>query len=1169
MKNLYRYALIVVAVALFGVSCVSDGYELDVIDPNAESVGQLKVHFSVKDSELVTRAAQDVSYEHNVQSIYVFVFSGDNRVTLSGSNDEDPNGNINYFDLDEIESAHNKSTETDAASTGVLNLGAVAGSNMRICLIANIGVSNSETRAEMTNAISKEVEVFDDIQKYSDLQKLVLKLGVNSVQRQSAFLLTGEKTGVSLKADPDAVTEVTVPLYRTDAKITFNVKAENADLQDFKFVPKTWRVMNAPATTYAIPNSEVSAETSIGVGEYLDASNVKSENDDVNYFDSPEVSFEGKVQDDVENSGTFTFYMYENLKGPKLEIGENGSYALREKQKKNKPETDDVLVPGQTVINGNYMYAPELGTYVVFTGQLSYTKSTTANGTTYNEYVMADVEYSVHLGHNSDTDFDDYKTLRNHHYTYNVTVKGVNDLLVEVEGVSGDGNNKEEQRPGVEGEVVMSSAKLIEIDGHYDRALITFTPEEAKTIFFAVQTPWERGLDTNGFLEGEANSYVNDYKWIKFLINREYNIANNAYAPFPGEQCYDGGTTKFGTAKPSGAHNAYNEGVILRDIRQLSNYFAQNNPTENVTVTAFIDEYLYNYNPRDDDNRVTSKDNDGTSVSTTYKSITDTRTTDELLLWKRSVNNNARMMHIVKKGDMKYSEDGQTSLSRSVVSIYQKPILSLYNHMATNLKTAWGVETVNETPKMEVTRTAYNYIDDTNYYTAAQTLISGKNNSNSLSWSSVISQADRYGLQTSYNDPSYACALRNRDLNGDGTINQNEVLWYLAALDQMSGLWIAEPIFTDKLFDPDNPDGTYIKEGVNNNNPIPATHYVTSTIHINHNSPMVYWAEEFGATSSHRAAKDWSQAPEDNDGKAVVSLRCVRNLGMSYDSKEIPQDYYIVKQPGGVTDVTETVLADGIVDENDVYTTREAIQVDESEYHPNAPQVDDDTSWSNNTKSNAYGYVQRTSYGYYTYYSYYNYKYSITGGPTEGSIDLTYINAAALRTAPDSGVPLAYGDINGSTENNRPFVGFFIHNDDQIVYNWRNAYNNEIANTSLCPAGYRMPNQREMILMTVAIDKDNWSNKVYTMFNGNYNTDIGQFASFYYISPQADSGWNPDRVTRMLHNSIDNKIGTDDRTWAVSQGQDTSVKDYVRCVRDNTDAKLDDSSQFEDEGDNW
>lgn len=1096
MKNLYRYALIVVAVALFGVSCVSDGYELDVIDPNAESVGQLEVHFSVQDSELVTRAAQDVRYEHNVQSIYVFVFSGNNRVELSSNDITDLNGNINYFDLDEIEYEYNKTGENDKnPSTGVLKLGAVAGANMRICLIANIGASNSVTRAQMADVISKEVGEFDGIKSYSELQQLVLKLGENTVQRQSAFLLTGEKTGVTLDANENATTAIDIPLYRTDAKISFNVKAANSAYKDFKFVPKKWRVVNVPATTYAIPNASVTAETVIAEGEYLDAMNEKSSGEEVFYFNSTETSFEGKV-DDADNSGTFTFYMYENLKGPKKSIGSAG-YALREKQVKTTPGADDVVVPGQTYINGEYEYAPELGTYVVFTGQLSYShEATTENGDKYDEYVMSDAEYCVHLGHNSDTNFDDYKTLRNHHYTYNVTVTGVNDLLVEVEGV--DDSGKQEQRPGVEGEVVMSSAKLIEIDGHYDRSLITFTKEEAATIFFAVKTPFERGLDTNGFLNSEADSYVNDYKWIKFLVNSEYCLDNTTYAPFPGEDCYDGGKTKYGTAANSPAYNG--TAVVLRDIRQLSNYFADHTPTGNVTVTAFIDEYLYNYDPRNDNNRVTSKDASSTTVTTTYKSIIDESiTADELLLWKRSVNNVARMMHIVKKGDMNYSEDGQTSLSRSVVSIQQKPILSLYNHKAVNLKTAWGSESMNETPKMIVSRTTYNNITNTNYYTTAQTLTSGSGNT---TWASVISSTDRYGLQGTYNDPSYACALRNRDFNGDGNIDQNEMQWYLAALDQMSGLWIADPIFTEKMFDPQNSDGFYYKSGIN----VPSTHYVTST--IKDSSPMVYWAEEFGATSKHDDAIKWRQAPvpasfiASSDlpkmtrdltasqiatvrEEAVVSLRCVRNFGAKYTSKVLPQNYYSVTQPSG----------------------------------------------------------------------------------GDGTIDLTYINAAALRTAPDSGMPLAYGDVNGASENNRPYVGFFVQESGTSVSNWRDAYEKEIDYNSVCPDGYRIPNQREMILMSIAIES--WSpESAYIMFNGQYIDVLSQFGSFYYITP-GKSAWTPDRVTRMLHSELDdNNIGTNENKWAGSQ-ELSYATEHVRCVKDNPNAKQDASSEFEDEGDNW
>lgn len=1078
MKKIYNIALLASLALMGATSCIHD--DLDFVRGYEQNAGDLELTFVVEDSEIVTRAAQSTYYEHAVQSIYVFVFNGDKRVELPADPADDPNGNVNFFDLDEIQDEHNKQDDADTDNShGTLKLGTVSGSNMRICAIANIGTSNSVTRAEISTAVSEQVAKFDAITTYTQLKQLVLELGAESVQRGSSFLLTGEVPGVTLEAN--ATTRVEIPLYRTDAKVTFNVTAAAADaeFEDFKFTPQRWRVVNVPKATWALPRENLTGSTTIAIGEELDATTA----DDL-FFDSASAVFEGKVND-TDNSGTFTFYMYENLKGAKAEAA---TYAMRELQQKT--DVDDVEgydpVPGQVYVNGDYVNAPDRGTYVVFSGQLSYTHKAVANGTSYDEFVMADVEYCVHLGHLSQSNFNDYKTLRNHHYTYNVTVTGVNDLIVEVENSE---NDPEERRPGAEGEVVMSASEVVAVDGHYDRALITLTPEEAKNILFAVKTPWERGLDTNNYYvdnDGnptEANTWVRDYKWVKFLINKDYDIADTEFAPYPGEQCYDGGSTLEGTAVQS---DAYGEAVVLRDIRQLSNYLsalsAQQTLEDDIVVTAFIDEYIYYYNPLNDP----VKDN---PAGTTYKGVTDLTAddTEALLFWKRSVNSSERMMHIVKKGDMNYSWDGETSLSRSVVTIQQQPIISVYNHMAQSLNTAWGSEVVNETPKMVVSRTNYNNITTTNAYTEAQTLTAGSGYTN---WASVISASERYGLEDNYNDPSYACALRNRDLNGDGTINKNEVLWYLASLNQMTDMWIADPAMPSdkKLYDEDNPDGYYVKGGYT----YPASHYVTSTLKGG-SSPWVYWAEEYGATSTHENAIGWGQAPL-SGGEAVVSLRCVRHFGLPYGSTDMPQDYITVMQPTSSAD---------------------------------------------------------------------------------GTIDLKYINPDALRTAPDSGAALAYAHLNDVGENNRPYAGFFVDYDSQQLttsgaMSWRQAYNGEVTGTNrVCPTGYRVPNQREMVLMTRAIT-DNWNSRLYVMFNGQYikgesanNADLYLFGAFFYDAVDK-------RITR-LRMAVENgtEVGNSSGTlYDYGTGYDNALK-WVRCVKDNPDAKPDVSGSFDDEGDDW
>lgn len=1073
MKKIYNIALLASLALMGATSCIHD--DLDYIGGYEQNAGDLELTFVVEDSEIVTRAAQSTYYEHAVQSIYVFVFNGDKRVELPANQVTDNNGNINFFDLDEIQDEHNKQDDADTENShGTLKLGTVSGSNMRICAIANIGTSNSVTRAEISTAVSEQVEKFDAITTYTQLKQLVLELGAESVQRGSSFLLTGEVTGVTLKAND--TTEVEIPLYRTDAKVTFNVTAANDGLEDFKFIPQRWRVVNVPKATWALPRENLDGDTIIANGDELDATA------DSLFFDSTSAVFEGKVNG-ADNSGTFTFYMYENLKGAKANAA---TYAMRELQQKTDVANVEGYdpVPGQRYVNGDYVNAPERGTYVVFSGQLSYThQAEDADGNSYEEFVMADVEYCVHLGHLSESNFDDYKTLRNHHYTYNVTVTGVNDLIVEVE--NGD-DDPVERRPGAEGEVVMSASEVVAVDGHYDRALITLTPEEAKNILFAVKTPWERGLDTNNYYVDDdgnptdANTWVRDYKWVKFLINKDYDIDNAEFAPYPGEQCYDGGSTTTGTAKQS---TAYGEAVVLRDIRQLSNYLSTLTLTDDIVVTAFIDEYIYYYDPRTDP----VSTNPG---GTTYKGVTDLTASDTeaLLLWKRSVNSSERMMHIVKKGDMNYSWDGETSLSRSVVTIQQQPIISVYNHMAQSLETAWGSEVVNETPKMVVSRTSYNNITTTNAYTAAQTLTSGRGTTN---WASVISASERYGLlsnnNNNYNDPSYACALRNRDLDGDGKIDQNEVLWYLASLDQMTDMWIADPAMPadKKLYDENNPDGYYTKDGYT----YPASHYVTST--ISDSSPWVYWAEEYGATSTHNLAKGWSQAPL-SGGQAIVSLRCVRHFGQPYTSTAMPQDYITVTQP--------------------------------------------------------------------------------TSSSSDGTIDLKYINPDALRTAPDSGAALAYAHLNDVGENNRPYAGFFVDYDSQQLttsgaMSWRESYDGEVTGTDrVCPTGYRVPNQREMVLMSRAITSWTTNSEYagYLMLNGQNITGRDgskSFGEFYYYPRQT-------RIGRTLVDDS-NEDGIGNGAYLSTINGNSGAYIYVRCVKDNPDAKPDVSGSFDDEGDDW
>lgn len=1082
MRNIYKYLLIAVAMTAVGLaSCMYD----DGID-NVRIVegrpAQVELTFAVENNvEVTTRAAQDEMYEHLVQNIYVFVFNGNQRVTTDKS----------FFDSSEITNYYNKVVNGNQQSHGTITFGALSGSGLKVCAIANINISNTNvTRADIGEETKVDLDKLNAITTYSELQQMSIRLNSGNINRGASFMMTGEITA-NLKADE--TTTVEIPLKRADSKITFNVKAENSDYADFTFIPNSFRVVNAPLKSYILPRVTQGGTT---LTQDMDAATDVTKD----FYSIPE-SQAPKFEVVGDNSGSFTFYMYENLKAPKSLINNNTNegYALREKENK-----------GADGRNIDYIYAPNYATYVVISGELSYSfeedyeDPLSGTMTTITKWLMADVEYVVHLGHSGVTNVDDYSTLRNHHYTYNVTIKGVNDLIVEVDrdNDTATDNQDNEQRPGAEGEIVMSAQRVINVDGHYDRANIQLTDTEAKELHFAINTPWESGYDTNNFNELN-NSTVRDYKWVKFLINKEVgqNQTANTFAPYPGDQCYDGGKTATGTAMQS---TAYNRTVTLRDIRQLSNYLKVDKNREAVMstdgkiyITVFIDEYLYFYDP--------TADPMSTPANTNYKGVTDADAAG-LLLWKKSVNQPDRMLHIVKAGEMKYSDDYETSISRSVVTIKQRSIQTFYNVNAESLTSAWGTETINETPKMRSTRTGSNFpytMNNQNSYTdlqKGQMLAAYRNASTTPNtWANVISSTEQYGFGTDYNDATYACAIRNRDLNGDGIMQENEIQWYLTSISQLDDLWVGEPCMPSyaKLYDPNNADGYYNDNEVGRKD-VRATHYLSTFLGndrwASSVSPFVYWAEQYGATSTLYATEHWGTpkaVKDDVTGQSVVAVRCVRNLGMRYDVTTMPQSFYSVSTVDG-----------------------------------------------------------------------------------NSSISLEYMNINALRTAYDAGGSLPYVYLGDIGYNNSPYLGFYVMpgyfgDNGQTTTNvtstsasnrttWYRAYQGESPEfpdvSSICPNGWRVPTQREMKIMVRALPNDSWNYRVpvdqsysygYLMINGQNLSTYGNYFGVFYYFPTSNE-FNR-RVTG-------------------SMSATTTGRRAVRCVKDNPNAKHSSSSDYEDGG---
>ena len=134
----------------------------------------------------------------------------------------------------------------------------------------------------------------------------------------------------------------------------------------------------------------------------------------------------------------------------------------------------------------------------------------------------------------------------------------------------------------------------------------------------------------------------------------------------------------------------------------------------------------------------------------------------------------------------------------------------------------------------------------------------------------------------------YACMNRNRDNNGDGKIDRNEVRWYLASIRQLVGLYVGDGLLNSKT-------KLYNKSAdkKNSDNTIDWQQHIVSSTNFggNSNDPTILWAEE-GTSTSH-FYHPWA----DIQG---TEIRCVRNLGNidgnseeSYPIDKAPDDYIV------------------------------------------------------------------------------------------------------------------------------------------------------------------------------------------------------------------------------------------------------------------------------------
>ncbi|GGK04962.1 fimbrial protein [Parabacteroides faecis] len=705
-------------------------------------------------------------------------------MTRAGKSDVKLLSDLYVFTFDsysgEFVSGENVLIEGSNSSTGSISINTTSGYR-NIYAVAN-------TLSGMYPSIqSKLNEVIANELKESEFLKIAAELSSDNVENNDDIMLmsgqwsNGSETKCLVPAGNGTLSG-TIKIKRVAAKVTFNIKTGPIETAKGTFTAKEYQVLRVPYGAKLFENGTASIS---------------------NYFDVKDFM-------PIKEGGSFTFYMSENLKQPLKECSDHNDRELY-----RETENEDKL--SRTFIN-----ADPNATYVIIKGSFVGKADDPTDGKS-GSVVAPRVLYIIHLGKGAGTvanesyDANDFDTYRNTDYIYNLTVNGVDNIVVEVLTNDPDKDNK----PREEGDVIFGGDNdvILRCDAHFEQRLLHFTKDKLKDYSFAVKTPYtDKVYDINSdgiypIMEGD------DLYWVTFYKNPN----NESY-------CYS-----YTSAKQSSDANLWTVEKLVKELKKWKEGTDHEEWGEEVNFTCFVNEFYYNDKPKE---------------------------------WYKYVNTGEdRTLQILCETSSQQAGLGSSSVTKNAqYVITQRPIETIYKkaQSVAGSIVAWGIETVNETGR----------------------LISGGGGSNADhgrknmafngDWDDFLNFNKRPNddgtvnyMKQNYEKAYYACLQRNRDENGNGQIDPDEIKWYLPSSKQYISLWIGNEAISSEanIYGAEGGDGKIS----------PDRHFYTST-----NGALVYWAEE-----------GYSLGGVGGDNKYVLNndggrrqYRCVRDLGITKEQLE-------------------------------------------------------------------------------------------------------------------------------------------------------------------------------------------------------------------------------------------------------------------------------------------
>lgn len=513
-----------------------------------------------------------------------------------------------------------------------------------------------------------------------------------------------------------------------------------------------------------------------------------------------------------------------------------------------------------------YTNAPEGATYVVLRGKYSGASYVTEAGT--NEKVLKNVTgnviYTIFLGHDSENDFTDFNTYRNYNYTYTVKVSGVDKITVEV-------NHDIEDRPDAEGDIISTTSSIVTLDAHYEQRVISISKHSIKDaidadnlqvsvtvpVFNVTRRAYKYDPDAPDADPNKALPYM---EWLEFYEHKP-NEVNSRYIYYTDAR--GNGTEK-------------NTLDVKKFMKRLYEYSHDETAPEELTFTVYFSEYLYTTNPG----------------------------TGQTVIWQDLLRN-GQSRRFTMLGTSKFSADHNSSYTTSGTTFEQRCMQTIYDVDMAGLTQGWATEVIEEDIFEEgnpgVPVDMYNTFPRYQDGGAFQESKFGRQNcwrvnsgpghdtwlfKSLINKDGYLARPSNKGANIVKNETNIlsACMQRNRDLNGNGEIDREEMVWYIPSLEQMQLLYIGYGALTDdvQLYNAQRE----IRSGNVTGTKYKNRHYLTSS-----NNKKI-WAEE-GVSFSGLALGNQDTNSWQGDERYYV--RCARSLGTSGEHNQgIPwniQDY--------------------------------------------------------------------------------------------------------------------------------------------------------------------------------------------------------------------------------------------------------------------------------------